>query len=193
MKEILKIIQKQQREKKKAKTLPKTLHAYPTCHAPTWGLISPLLYGLTYLHTPKMTWYWPWRRPMPGSPGTGSQPRPGFGFCEVASTVSLAIKMTTQVTQSVCIWGWAYSNQPPEQRHVLRSFLFTTPSPIQIFKCKTLLLHRGNWADFSHQGLRKSSWQLQQTQHGCLETHSPSVLFWLKGNLEIFFFNWSVI
>lgn len=63
-----KSIKKKKEKKSKAKTLPKTLLAYPTCHVPTWGLISPLPYGLTYLHTPKMIWYWPWRRPVPGSP-----------------------------------------------------------------------------------------------------------------------------
>lgn len=56
----------------------------------------------------------------------------------------------------------------------------------------THLLQKGEWTDFSHHGFRKP-YQFVQSQRGCLDTF-PWLLFWLKGNLELFFKkNWYVI
>lgn len=58
-------------------------------------------------------------------------------------------------------------------------------------KChpNTLLwFQRVEVTDFSHQVVRMPPYQLWSSQRGCLDTQSPWVLFWLKGNLEVFFF-----
>lgn len=76
------------------------IHIAHKPHSSTLGLISPLLCGLTYLHTPEMIWHCPWRRPWHGSPVTGSH-RHVSGFCGVAPTVNPALKTAARTAQDV--------------------------------------------------------------------------------------------
>lgn len=62
-----------------------------------------------------------------------------------------------------------------------------SPPENQCYPNAMLWFQRGEVTDFSPQVVRMPPYQLWSSQHGCLDTQSPWVLFWLKGNLEFFF------
>lgn len=132
------------------------IHIAHKPHSSTLGLISPLLCGLTYLHTPEMIWHCPWRRPWHGSPVTGSH-RHVLGFCGVAPTVNPALKTAAHTAQDVPCGDAQTPSSILNNDAFSHHFCSPPPSPIQIFKCKTLPLHAGKRTGFSHQGLRKPS------------------------------------